>query len=161
MPLKFIWQLESLNVTPLWKSWLQACTSHTLHTLHFAWHLFLFRIMTFITKNRNLFCVNETVISFCLKTLQTPAEEIRVDMLVNLCAIATCISQSNLWPLNWVKLQFQLCLVQRSNVWSGKLISRVGGAWGQGVGLTSATNNYILAHFQKIKVVLVGDQSDY
>ena len=24
MPLKFIWQLESQNVTPLWKSWLQA-----------------------------------------------------------------------------------------------------------------------------------------
>ena len=70
-------------------------TSHTLHTLHFAWHLFLFRIMTFITKNRNLFCVHVTVINFCLKTLQTPAEEIKVDMLVNLCAIATCISQSN------------------------------------------------------------------
>ena len=126
-------------------------TSHTLHTLHFAWHLFLFRIMTFITKNRNLFCVHVTVINFCLKTLQTPAEEIRVDMLVNLRAIATCISQSNHWPLNWVKLQFQLCLVQRSNVWSGKLISRVGGGWRQGwLGVDKYyTNNYVLVHCQK------------
>jgi len=72
-------------------------TSHTPHTLHFAWHLFLFHIMTFITQNRNLFCIHVTVINFCLKTLQTPAEE-----MVNLCAIASCISQSNLWPLNGV-----------------------------------------------------------
>ena len=71
-------------------------TSHTPHTSHFAWHLFLFHIITFITHNRNLFCVyNVIVVINCLKTLQTPAEEIKMDMLV-VCYISGVGTSSGL-----------------------------------------------------------------
>jgi len=64
-----------------------------------------------------------TVINSCLKTLQTPAEEIKLDVLV-VCYIVSYIHRPShsptfdLWTEWNSSCNFvQLCFVQRSNVW--------------------------------------------